>query len=229
MWLGLFALLAALVAGAWLAWSRHFRHQVRVLPEPAIERPRPVEPPAPLAPIADNDAAEPAPVAARAGDSLEVVLEATRMTATLMNTTLSYRLAVTNSSRQPLNEVRIEGDMISAHASRPQEPLFGKRAPVLPELHRIARLAPGESVTLGGDIRLPLVAITPIRRGDAALFVPLARLRARGMAPTGISVEGGGTFLVGQEPGGSAKLQPFRLDLGPRNYSRLGQHLLPAA
>ena len=55
------------------------------------------------------------------------------------------------------------------------------------------------------------------------------RLRARWVARTGVSVEGGGTYLVGQEPGANRKLQPFRLDLGPRNYSKLGQHLLPAA
>ena len=151
------------------------------------------------------------------------------MSATLVATTLSYRLSVINHGAVPLNDVRIDGDMIAAHASRPHEPVIGHNAAVLPALHRVARLAPGEQVTLGGDIRLPLVSITPIRRGNAALFVPLARLRARGTAPTGVTVEGGGTFLIGQEPAANSKLQPFRLDLGPRNYSQLGQHLLPAA
>ena len=59
--------------------------------------------------------------------------------------------------------------------------------------------------------------------------MPLAGLRGRGVAPTGVSAEGGGTYLVGQEPGANRKLQPSRLDPGPRNYSKLGQHLLPAA
>ena len=151
------------------------------------------------------------------------------MSATLINTTLSYRLAVTNRGREPLHDVRIAGDMIAAHASRSATEQLGPAEASLPELHRIATLAPGESVTLGGDIRLPLVSITPIRRGDAALFVPLARLRGRAQDPAGATVMGGGTFLVGQEPGASKRLQPFRLDLGPRNYSRLGQQLLPAA
>jgi len=151
------------------------------------------------------------------------------MSATLMNTTLSYRLSLTNRSAAAVRDVRVDGDMVSAHASRPPGDLFGPFAAVLPELHRVPALAPGESVTLTGEIRLPLTAITPIRRGNAAFFVPLARLRARGVARTGVSVEGGGTYLVGQEPGANRKLQPFRLDLGPRNYSKLGQHLLPAA
>ena len=149
------------------------------------------------------------------------------MSASLINTTLSYRLAVSNHGAEPLSEVTVAGDMIAAHASRGSAELLA--ASGLPELHRIATLAPGESVTLGGDIRLPLVSITPIRRGNAAFFVPLARLRARGRSPDGRIVEGGGTFLVGQEPGASKRLQPFRLDLGPRNYSRLSQQLLPAA
>lgn len=226
LWLGLAALAGLLCAGAWLAWSRHFRLRERALPAPEIMRPAVPMPAEPLP--AAND--QPAPVPAMARDEgLALVLEATRMSATLIATTLSYRLAVTNHGAVPLQDVRIDGDMIAAHASRPRENVVGHNAAVLPSLHRIARLAPGESVTLAGDIRLPLVAITPIRSGSAAFFVPLARLRARGTAPTGVTVEGGGTFLVGQEPGGNRKLQPFRLDLGPRNYSQLGQHLLPAA
>jgi hypothetical protein len=151
------------------------------------------------------------------------------MSASLVNTTLSYRLTVANRGAAPLNDVVVGGDMVGAHASLAPQDLLGPDGAALPELHRVASLAPGETVTLGGDIRLPLVAITPIRRGNAAFFVPLARLRARGSAPDGQVVEGGGTFLVGQEPGASKRLQPFRLDLGPRNYSRLSQQLLPAA
>jgi hypothetical protein len=217
--------LALLVlGGAWLAWSRHFRHRARAMPVPKVERPRVVPPAAP--PVAQGDAQ---PLAAEASGPLYLALQATRMSATLVNTTLSYRLAVTNRGPEPLHDIRITGDMIAAHASRSANEQLGPTEASLPELHRIATLEPGESVTLGGDIRLPLVSITPIRRGDAALFVPLARMRGRGRDPTGTTVAGGGTFLVGQEPGASKRLQPFRLDLGPRNYSRLGQQLLSAA
>ena len=218
LWLGLASLVLLLLGGGWLAWSRHFRHRARALRAPLVERSR-------VAPAADK----PQPLAPAAAGGLHLALQATRMSATLVNTTLSYRLAVTNRGTQALHDVRIAGDMIAAHASRSATEQLGPGEATLPELHRIATLAPGESVTLGGDIRLPLVSITPIRRGDAALFVPLARLRAHGLDPAGATIEGGGTFLVGQEPGASKRLQPFRLDLGPRNYSRLGQQLLPAA
>ena len=233
MWALLGGLAALFAVGGWLVWSRHFRQRVRALPAPEILRPHvPARPaPAPVAPAPDA----PTPVAPPAlAPALALVLQATRMSATLVNTTLSYRLSVTNNGPETLRDVIVAGDMIAAHASRPVEQLLGAGGAALPELHRIAGLAPGESVVLGGDIRLPLVSITPIRSGSAALFVPLARLRARGVATGGATIEGGGTFLVGQ-PGAAAagaksgRLQPFRLDLGPRNYSRLGQQLLPAA
>ena len=222
LWLGLATLALLLAGGAWLAWSRHFRHRASALPAPVIERPRTAtSAPGPISDTSETQAM-PGPGA------LHIALQATRMSATLVNTTLSYRLAVTNRGAQPLHDVFIAGDMIAAHASRSASEQLSAAGVLLPELHRIASLAPGESVTLGGDIRLPLVSITPIRRGEAALFVPLARLRGRGHDPAGAIIEGGGTFLVGQEPGENKRLQPFRLDLGPRNYSRLGQHLLPA-
>ncbi len=232
LWALLGGLAALLAVGGWLVWSRHFRHRVRALPAPEILRPHvPARAaPAPVAPAPDA----PKPVVAPAlTPALALVLQATRMSATLVNTTLSYRLSITNNGPEALRDVIVAGDMIAAHASRPVEELLGAGGAALPELHRIAGLAPGESVVLGGDIRLPLVSITPIRSGNAALFVPLARLRARGVATGGATIEGGGTFLVGQ-PGAAAagakssRLQPFRLDLGPRNYSRLGQQLLPA-
>src|SRR5690606_18576273 len=75
---------------------------------------------------------------------------------------------------------------------------------------------------VSGDFALPLPMIRPIRNGDAALFVPLARLRViAGGEHAEVIVQ---TSVVGQRsqhPGGG--LQPFRLDLGPRIYSELAQ------
>ena len=245
LWALLGGLALLLGIGGWLAWSRHFRHQVRALPAPEVLRPHVAAPPRPVPDLpASPEAAQadtarptpapPAPPSTAAAPALGLVLQATRMSATLVNTTLSYRLSITNNGSEPLHDVIVAGDMIAAHASRPVEDLLGSRGAALPELHRIAALAPGESVVLGGDIRLPLVSITPIRSGNAALFIPLARLRAHGSAASGARIENGGTFLVGQPAAAergvkNGRLQPFRLDLGPRNYSKLGQQLLPAA
>lgn len=147
------------------------------------------------------------------------------MSATLVNAVLGYRLVVANHGTAPLTRLTVAGDMVSAHASRPASELLGPDGGQLPSLHRIEQLAPGESLTFGGEMRLPLSAITPIRRGDAALFVPLARVRVEGLDAAGQPLVAHGTFLVGQ-PAASERLQPFRLDLGPRLYSHVAQQLL---
>lgn len=149
------------------------------------------------------------------------------MSATLVNATLAYRLAVTNSGDVTLTNVDVGGDMISAHASRPVEEQLGQDGAPLASLHAISGLAPGESITIAGELRLPLAAILPIRRGDAALFVPLARFAIMATDPEGRVVGMRRAFLVGQSRSATAdKLQPFRLDLGPRLYSELGQRAL---
>lgn len=235
--IGPFVVLAALVAlagGGFVEWRR--RSAPRALPAPDFvppvvpERTEPSKAAAPEpipvpAPNFATAAAAPAAEAPRAVVAL--TLEATRMSATLVNATLAYRLSVANTGTVPLSGIAIGGDMISAHASRPVEEQLGHDGTPLAPLHGIASLAPGESVTLGGDLRLPLSAILPIRRGDAALFVPLARFAVQASDPAGRAIGMRRAFLVGQSRSAAAgKLQPFRLDLGPRLYSDLGQRAL---
>jgi hypothetical protein len=142
-----------------------------------------------------------------------------RLSLTLINATLAYRLEVTNTGAGALTGLSIGADMISAHASLSREEQLSGPRPEGATVQRIERLEPGESRVIAGEFRLPLVQVMPIRQGDAALLLPLARFR----------VEGGGaapvvrTFVVGQ-PGQGSGLQPFRLDLGPRIYPRLAQH-----
>lgn len=188
---------------------------------PTLDAPPPTE-------VEPEPAAVPLePAEPRATDAPVLTLEAVRMSATLINATLTYRLAVTNTGRKPIENLEIGGDMTAAHAARPVEEQLASDATELPPLHRIAMLAPGESVMLGGDIRLPLTAIRPIRHGPASLFVPLARFGAAWSAADGTQRRRASTFLVGQlpQPAGD-RLQPFRLDLGPRMYGDLGQRLL---
>lgn len=187
--------------------------ETNVIPEPIA---------VPLPDFAGPAAAAPAPL-----PMLSLVLEATRMSATLFSATLAYRLVVTNIGAAPLSGIEIGGDMISAHASRPTDEQLGLDGAMLPQLHGVAGLAPGEAVVLGGDLRLPLSAILPIRRGDAQLFVPLARFGVQALGADGRTVSLRRAFLVGQSRSAAAdKLQPFRLDLGPRLYSEVGQRAL---
>jgi hypothetical protein len=171
---------------------------------PQLERPRlgPVPPPAPAA------AAEP----------LQITLEPLRLSLTLMNATLAYRLEVANRGAAPIVGLAIGADMIAAHASMTREEQLSGPGEGAATVQRIERLESGESRIVEGEFRVPFSQIVPIRQGRAALLLPLARFRlvADGAAPV---VR---TFAVGQ-PGAKAALQPFRLDQGPRVYPTLTQ------
>jgi hypothetical protein len=176
---------------------------------PRIERPR-------IGPAPRQPASGPAaPV-----EPLQLSLEPLRLSLTLMNATLAYRLELANHGAAPLTGLAIGADMIAAHASLSrEEQLAGPRPGNGTAPQRIERLEPGETRVVEGEFRLPFPQIVPIRQGDAALLLPLARFRveADGSAPL---VR---TFVVGQ-PGQGSSLQPFRLDQGPRVYPRLAQH-----
>ena len=160
-------------------------------------------------------------------DPLTLELSARRLSATLMNTVLNYELTVRNTGPDAINSIIIGGDMIGAHASLPSRSQLELSGNSIAPLHTIAALAPGESILLKGEFKLALTAITPIRNGNAALFIPLARFRVEALSKSSVPLVVSRTFVVGEDqdrPG--AALKPFRLDLGPRLYSQIGQREL---
>jgi hypothetical protein len=238
-WVWLAALVVVGVIGTAAGWIwRGRRTEVFLLPPP-IERPKVPErtpertgPPAelPKTPAVPR-APQPLPVAAvededdedeQGEHGLRIALEPARLSVSLLNATLSYRLLLTNQGDHALRDISIDGDMISAHASLSEAEQLAAPNSKLENRHLLRTLSPGETRVVTGDFALPLPLIRPIRKGEATLFVPLARLRiVSGGANTQVLVQ---TSVVGQRsprPGGG--LRPFRLDLGPRIYSELGQ------
>jgi len=180
----------------------------------AQPRPAPAAPPPPQEEAAEEETQGP----------ISCAIEARQLSITLTAATLSYRLTLTNIGDAPLTGVAIAGDMIAAHASLTREQQMAHDYSPLSPQHQIASLRPGESAQVTGELRLPLNRILPIRRGQAAFFVPLARLRVE--AEQGSKEKLVRTALVGQRasrPG--AGLQPFRLDLGPRIYREVTQKI----
>jgi hypothetical protein len=185
------------------------------------EKSQPAEPEPALTP----EPPAPEPVSSR----IAVTLAARRMSATLLNTALSYELPLTNISPGPLGPISVEGDMIAAHGSIPQSEQIALDGAQLVPLHRVEMLEPGASATLAGEFRLPLAAITPIRSGNAALFVPLARFRIVTPQTDAPPLGFAHTFVIGETPARvDAALKPFRLDLGPRLYSQISQREIAA-
>lgn len=213
VWIGV-ALALILAAGVWLVWRRRNPSAPSVQLQPPI-LPRATTPkasPIPPKPISPRPVASP----------IALDLIAIRMSASLVNATLSYRLILTCADT--IESLVVRGDMTSAHASRPTEDQLGLGdAPIL---HRADRANKDEVVELKGEIRLPLAAITPINHGTAALFVPLVRFELHGTC-AGQPITLRTAYVIGindQEP--DARLRPFRLDTGPRVYSELGRRAL---
>jgi hypothetical protein len=216
--LGGLLILAGAGLAAWGGMRRRAGLGSTAVPE--IERPRV---PARTPPADRGGAPEPLDPSQPADEPLHVTLEPLRLSLTLMNAALAWRLEVSNRGPLPLTGLTVGADMISAHASMSQkEQLSGPgdlSGPAAMPARRIERLEPGESRVVEGEFRLPLAQIVPIRQGNMALLLPLVRFRleAEGARPL---VR---TFAVGQ-PGEGSALQPFRLDQGPRIYPRLTQH-----
>jgi len=241
------AIVLALLAGAALYLMRRRSVEVApVVPAPTA-RPTPPAPPAPVPapapaapiqkttppvapPVAPSPALPAEPVTA-AATGLTIALEADRLGATLVNATLSCRLVLRNAGPVPLVDLALSGDMTSAHASRPMDEQLGLAGPELAPLRTIARIEPGESVTVAAEMRLPLSAVLAIRAGQAQLFVPIVRATCWATRATdGGTEHAHGAFLVGQPAvagDAAARLQPFRLDLGPRVFDRIEQRPMP--
>ena len=215
---GAFALVALAAAGfAWLK-LRPRTTLVRPTVVPDIERPRP---------IPGVRADPPLDVAQAPPDPIGLALTSQRLSVTLIAATFTYRLEIANGTEHPLRDLAIGADVVAAHARLPVDQQLANTATPLDERHRIAEIAPGDKVIVTGEIRVPLKTIHPIRQGDAALFVPLARFR---VAVAGVTPRNE-TFVIGQLPTAArgAALRPFRLDLGPRIYSQIAQRMLAPA
>ena len=212
-----FFLGGATFAGLW--WLRRRIGPVGALVVPEIERPRVPPEPEPQ-PAPEPVAAAPVPQAAPSAEPhpLHIAIELRKLTLTLMNAALGYRLTLTNAGSEPLADIAVAADLIGAHGSLPRELLLAGPATELPASHVLAGLAPGESADVNGEVRVPLAQLRPIIQGRAQLFVPLARFRigADGQEPRCF------TLVAGQpSPSGNGSIQPVRLDHGPRVYEGL--------
>ena len=192
--------------------------------EPAAEVPHPIPLPPETMPVPQ---ANPAPVTeppSAPAPAFAVTLEPVRLSLSLVNATLQYRLRLANAGTEATGPIALSADMIAAHASLAEDSQLGRDGAALEPRHQLPGLAPGETTEITGELRLPLASIRPILSGSAALLVPLVRLR----------IEAGGLSLtralvVGEtpvKPGGL--LRPFRLDHGPRIFAAVSQRELAA-
>ena len=186
-------------------------------PEPAPEIPAvPAKgfQPSPLfAAIAEEPETPPLPA-----DCLRLTLEPTRLTLSLSQAVLRYRLILTNHAPEPLGPISITTAIgatgLSPSAQGPEDS------------HRLILIQPGAQASLAGEAHLPLAAVAPVRVGGAELFglilradVEAARIGPLASLPP-LRIEA--AFAVGEahengDPGQSA----LRLDRKPWSSEHL--------
>jgi hypothetical protein len=221
---GLLAL-AALAGAFWLR-SRRVAERVEAPPVAAADRPAPAPAPAPLrptTPVSVPPAAD-APAAERPWLDMDLFVAQARFS--LMGVTIAYRLTLHNRGEAAARDVMVRGILGNAGAQQQAllEGFFGG-AEGLP-LHSAVAIAPGETVTLAGELRLTPDRIVPVAMGERQLLIPLAAFDAAyRWGAEDAEPEGHGrtarAFIVGQEQEPPAdRLAPLRLDQGPRQYRR---------
>ena len=153
---------------------------------------------------------------------LQLRAEAIKLTRSVMNATLHYRVTLLNRSGNALSNVALGADVVSAHGGVPVEQQVASSSQLLEKRHTFDRIAPGQSVRYEGTVMIPLSQARIIRQGNAALFVPLLRVRIDG-AGEEVLVK---TFVIGQGVPDGGRVSPFRLDDGPRSYEPIAARAL---
>jgi len=225
---GVLVLIALGIAA--VLWTRRGRKAAEA-PEadwPAEEPVSPVTAPETVAPVLSAAPVKPVPAPPSPGfatvdaiDDVTLAIEPVSLRLSLVYATLQLRVTLTAAADRPAGQLL--GDMISAHASLPQDQQLSPDLAMLVRLKPVAAMAAGESQLLTTEVQLPLNAIRPLMRGTASYLVPLVRLvlATEGRQPVRRVVTVGAT--------GGAALAPLRLDTGPRTFDALGAREIEAA
>lgn len=224
-WIGAAAALVALTAAFF--WLRRRKPEEAETVEEPFSEPAPRPAPARPAAAPTPPRPEPAPAATdRPWLDLSMEVQAARLT--LMGATIGYRLEIHNRGSGAANDVLVRS--LIANADAQQQALFqsffaGESG--LP-VHSAVAIAPGETLTLNGELRLHTQDIAAIPMGQRALLIPLIAFDAQ-YRWTNAAGESEGTgrtgraFIIGEEQTPPVeRLAPFRLDLGPRQYRTPG-------
>jgi hypothetical protein len=192
-------------------------------PEPLPNRPVRTSVP-PLAPVTQIPPSIPAvfvpePLAISAGFTARAV----RLS--LVYATVQYELEITNTGAVELPSLQVRADLASAHASLGTREQLAPAPEQLEAKHSVAPLAPGETIMLKGEVRVPLQYVRTVTKGAAQFFVPLVRFAI--LAP-----DGGGmrrVYTTGPRNPDSGTIASVRLDAGPRNLRDLDAREIEAA
>jgi hypothetical protein len=190
--------LAALGLGA-LLWRRRKPKALRLAAPPEGMT-------KPAIPLAD------APL--RTAAALDVVLEVTGATRSLMMFTLHYRLTLANRTGQAVSDVNLAVLLACARTGADHAAAAGAAQ----QLERFDRIGPHQNLALTGAVQLPLSAIAPLHQGRRPLFIPLAHVTLEADGQSAVTR----CFVIGTpSAAGTGRLHPIPLDTPPGSINGL--------
>jgi hypothetical protein len=142
---------------------------------------------------------------------LDLTLDITGATRSVMMFTLQYRLTIANRSERAVCDLALALQIACARASAGAE--AGANAPsagAARQLETIARIGPHQARSIVGTVQLPLSAVAPLRQGNTPLFVPLVHVTLEGESQRALA----NSFVIGT-PSASGRVHPIRLDQPP--------------
>ena len=225
------ALLLALGSAAY-AWRQHRQPAYAAGGGLAFSpgEPKPAQPMRPLprtAPPTTPPAAQPPTkpagvVATRLRPWLEIEFAPNRCSVTEDKAVIEFEVSVVNSGGAPAREVLVEACMFNAGPDQDQEIAAFFARPV-GEGERYAAIQPLKKLPLASSVSLGREQLRAFQAGDRTVFVPLIGFNAH-YRWSGGEGQTSASFLVGRETNGD-RMGPFRLDLGPREFGKLGSRL----
>lgn len=176
---------------------------------------QPSPPARPVPAVPATPAAEPRPW-------LEVEFRPGTASATQEQTVLQFELIVRNRGDLPAHRVRITGQMmnttpdlnarLSEFYAEDFEPVGAPRT-----------LVPGAEESFKGALAMTREELKVIQIQDRSLFIPLVAVNVLYDWGDGRKGQTAQSYIVGRESDPpAAKMAPFRLDLGPRVYRKVG-------
>ncbi|MFM7378092.1 MAG: hypothetical protein ACKO1O_08205 [Erythrobacter sp.] len=141
---------------------------------------------------------------------IDLALEITAASRSLMMFTLEYRLTIANRSARAVGDLNTAMKLACARAGA--APSSGAAQ----GLASVDRIGPHQARSLTGTLQLPLSAIAPLRQGQTPLFVPLVHVTLEGEGlPAQVR-----SFVIGT-PSASGRVHPIALDVPPGGIAGL--------
>ncbi|WP_156423895.1 hypothetical protein [Erythrobacter sp. YT30] len=169
LWIWAAALLAlALLAGAF-AFMRSHNSKTR-RPAMAIQDQAAMAPPLSPANSTESGPQAAPSIPANAAPRIDLELDITNATRSLMMFTLDCRITLHNRSDRGVRDISVLSQLVCAQSAAPTQ----ANGADLPTLETIERIGPQQCRTITAQLQLPLKEVRPMRQAQKPLFIPLA-------------------------------------------------------